>query len=94
MNGSNTNNNLNIHYGESEPENKNCLWIPRDEPLSLTIDNAITGKYTYDEEYSYLDKELIKPAICRYKNLVYIFGGCDVNYNLTDEIRVLNLDTM
>ena len=86
--------NLNIHYGETEPDNKNCLWIPIEEPLSVKIDNSIMGTYTYNEDYFTLDEGIAKPSICRYGNLLYIFGGCDINGKPSDKIKILNLENL
>lgn len=66
---------LNIHYGDTAPEDTTKLWCKCAEPSSVLVSNAITGTEQLEMEIATLPKKLVSMGIGVVGKKCYVFGG-------------------
>lgn len=88
---------LNIHYGQTAPEDTSKLWVKCDEPSKVEIANSISGgNETLDYNINSLSRITAAAGIGLVGNNIYIFGGYSggniiSSYNIkTNSLNVLS----
>ena len=85
---------LNFHYGESEPSDKNKVWLKCNKPTFTTISsNRNHQNIVFSKELNYLTSVLSKFSMVQIDDDIYILGGIDLSGSVVDTIYKYNIST-